>query len=115
MRTRHHRQTIFLGSMVVAVAVVSWARPVYFPSYAEMSSKADLVVLATPVDQRGLPDRATVPGVTRGNDPIAAIQVETTFELQAVLRGEVAEQKTLTLLHYREANPLPKDQLQPNG
>ena len=51
MRTQHHRQTIFLGAVLVAIAVTSWARPVYGPSYAEMSSKADLVVLATPVDQ----------------------------------------------------------------
>jgi hypothetical protein len=80
-----------------------------------MSSKADLVVLATPIDQRTLPDQVEMPGVRRGNDPIPALAIETKFEIQAVLRGDVGDSKTLTLLHYREANPPPKDQPVVNG
>jgi hypothetical protein len=84
------------------------ARPVYAPSLDVMTAKADLVVIATPTDQRALPDKVNLPGVMRGNDPIPAIEVETTFAIQAVLHGQPADPKTFVFVHYREANP-PKD------
>jgi hypothetical protein len=66
-----------------------------------------MVVLAEPIDQRKLPTQVNLPGILQGNDPIPAIQVETTFSITAVLHGDAAEQKTFVLLHYREANPTP--------
>jgi hypothetical protein len=111
---RHFLQIILAACAVFAMTIVTSARYVYFPSYAEMSSKADLIVLATPIQQQTLPDKVDVPGVRRGNDPIPAIKVETKFEIQAVLHGDPEDQKSLTLLHYREAKPLPKGQPQGN-
>jgi hypothetical protein len=42
-----------------------------------MTEKSDLVVIATPVARKELPDRTVMPGVFRGNELIQAIQVET--------------------------------------
>jgi hypothetical protein len=111
---RRVQQGCLIGCVLLLIATAIRARPVYAPSLAEMSGKADLVVLATPIDQRTLPDRVEMPGVRRGHDPIPALAVETKFEILAVLRGD-GDAKTLTLLHYREANPPPKDQPVLNG
>jgi hypothetical protein len=96
------------ASLFLAAVVAILARPVYAPSLAEMSNKADLVVLASPIEQRTLPDQVEMPGVRLGNNaPIPALKVETKFEIQAVLRGKVDDPKVLVLLHYREVNPAP--------
>jgi hypothetical protein len=113
MGIQHRLRVTVIATLVLVFCGTALARPVNFPDYPEMTAKADLVVLAMPIDQRVLPDKATVPGILRGNDPIPAVEVETTFEIQAVLHGKIdKDKKTLVLLHYRETNPPPKDQPQ---
>ncbi len=99
-----------VGSFVILAisGIVALARPVWIPGYKEMTEKSDLVVIATPVARKELPGRTVMPGVQRDNKPIPAVQIETTFHIAVVLRGQVpAGQEQFTLLHLLDADPPP--------
>ena len=76
-------------------------------SYEKLVAGADLVVIATPTAARDTKEPAVVPGVSRdGADgrlaPVAAVGVETTFKVEAVLKGEAKDLKEFVLYHLRE-------------
>jgi hypothetical protein len=78
----------------------------WLPSYAELVAKAEAVVIAAPVERKEVPGPATLPGVTRGNDPIPAVEIRTTFVVSAVLSGSaLALGSSFELQHYRESEP----------
>jgi hypothetical protein len=75
------------------------------PSYEAMWREAEVVVIATPVERREV-GRAVLPGVSGGEgEPIAAIEVETTFRVSVALRGRVGAGGELRLVHFIEAEP----------
>src|SRR5688500_12358904 len=93
--------------LAAAAAAVCLARPVPAWSYERLVAGADLVVIATATATRDTKEPAVVPGVSRaGADgkpaPVAAIGVETTFTLQAVLKGEAKDLKEFVVYHLRE-------------
>jgi len=95
----------FLAALAVAAACAlpSFARLVASHTYEEMSKEADLVVIAVPVSTRDTTERANLTNIA---PRLPVIGVETTFEISALLKGELraapAEQKkTLVLHHYR--------------
>ena len=69
-----------------------------------MADKADLIVVAKAVEVRDTGVKTTVPNVRRGNDEIPAVDMETTFEVSAVLKGAM-EGKRLVMVHLREERP----------
>ena len=76
------------------------------PDYRRMADKADLIVIATPIDRRGLKELTTIPGMRRGNDPIPAAIVLTTFSPVVSLRGKLPKgQETFVLHHLRHIDP----------
>lgn len=92
---------IGLASAGAVHAYLTW-----LPSYAELAAKADAVVIATPVDRKELPGTAVLPGVTRGSDPIPAVEIRTSFVVSAVLSGSLLTSGgRFELQHYRETEP----------
>lgn len=75
-------------------------------SYHVLTEQADAIVIAVPVGRRELPQPAQLPGVKRGNEPIAAVEIRTEFLVLAVLTGNVlASGETFEFQHFREAQP----------
>lgn len=72
--------------------------------YDELTRQADLIVIATPLSVRDTGQKTTIPGIRRGNDPVPAIGMETTFDVVAVLKGDSGGKK-IVLYHLREENP----------
>jgi hypothetical protein len=86
----------FLGASCVS------ARPVRVWKDAELWSEAEVVVLAMP--------RATKDVVARADDPRPDywVDVETTLDVQVVLKGEAGGEVTLRHARYRDGTmPLP--------
>jgi hypothetical protein len=76
-----------------------------YPSYDSMAARSDLVVIATPLARQEQVAEAQLPGVSQGpnREPVPAVEIETTFTVLAVLRGdEKLTSSTLALVHYRE-------------
>ena len=76
-------------------------------SYDALTSQADLVVIATPVTVKDLGESTILPGIQAlGADgkakPVAAIGMETTFNIEVVLKGTWPINHLL-LYHLREA------------
>lgn len=86
------------------------AREILVPSYQEMLSKSDLVVIANPISKtKDTKEEGFLPGIFLQEEDgkqsrIKAIGVETEFAVLAVLKGD-ATMKRFTLHHYREAQP----------
>ena len=102
-----HGLLCVLLCVVLAAAGVCPGRPVPAWSYEKLVAGADLVVIATPTATRDTKEPAVVPGVNRaGPDgqpaPVAAVGVETTFKVEAVLKGEAKDLKEFVLYHLRE-------------
>ncbi len=73
--------------------------------YASLQGLSDAIVIAIPIERRELDIAAELPGVKRGNAPIAAVEIRTTFVVVAVLRGKgLAAHESIELRHYRERN-----------
>src|SRR3954454_4619753 len=91
--------------VLIAVSSLADARPVRNWSYEELLAESDVVVIATPTASQDLKEPAVVPNVVQAGEdgkskPVPAIGVETTFEVQAVLKGERKDLgKGLTLYH----------------
>jgi hypothetical protein len=69
-----------------------------------MTAKSDLVVIATPLSRQEQSGEAQLPGVRQGpnREPVPAVEIETTFSILAVLKGdEQLTGGTLALVHYR--------------
>ena len=92
---------------VLGAATATHARPVPAVTYPQLT-RDYLVVIATPVGQRELPERTVLPGVSRAGKPIPAVQVETTFEVVTLFRGDPPPQGRFVLLHFREAATPPE-------
>ena len=61
------RRALFALAVGASAALpTAHARPVRTATCSELARSADLVVIATPVAQRELPERTVFPGVTRG-------------------------------------------------
>ncbi|MGV3721600.1 MAG: hypothetical protein ACO1SX_11880 [Actinomycetota bacterium] len=110
------RARFCLAALAVTVVYLlpAHARPVAFRNYDQLTREADLVVIASPTATRDTPERRDLPGISPA---IPVIGVETTFQVAAMLKGEVNlgptdKSKPLTLHHYR----LPDNSvISPNG
>jgi hypothetical protein len=100
---------IFIMSSVIPSQ--SQARPMTMLSYQELLDKSNLVVVAVPTTKTvDTKEVSFLPDIGRQDkngkqSNITSIGVETVFEVSAVLKGDKTR-KTLTLHHYREAQPL---------
>ena len=104
-----HVRLCVLLCVVMAPAAVSPARPVPAWSYEKLVGGADLVVIATPTATKDTKEPAVLPGVSRpGPDgqpaPVPAVGVETTFAVQAILKGEAKDLKQFVVYHLREGD-----------
>ncbi len=109
-----HYLALILAAGVLALAAVNSsptpsARPVVAWDYEKMKDAADLIVIATPLVTRDLKEKTTLPGIEEiGPDnqsrPVAAVGVETNFEIQTTLKGETPLNRFF-LHHLRLANP----------
>jgi hypothetical protein len=102
-----HVLVCILPCVVLAAAAVCPARPVPAWSYEKLVAGADLVVIATATAARDTKEPAVLPGVSRaGADgklaPVPAVGVETTFKVEAVLKGEAKDLKEFVVYHLRE-------------
>jgi len=66
-----------------------------------MADKSDLIVLAKVVEVRDTGVATTIPNIARGTLPIAAVEMEATFEVSAVLKG-THEKPRLVFVYLRE-------------
>lgn len=101
-----------LRNAVVMVAMLFCSAPsvvhgymTSYPGYDSMAAKSDLVVIATPRSRQEQSGEARLPGLSQGpnRDPVPAVEIETTFSILAVLKGD--EKLTggdFALVHYRE-------------
>jgi hypothetical protein len=67
----------------------------------QIADRSDLIVMAKAIEVRDTGIQTTVPNIKRGNDSVGAIEMETTFEISAVLKGKI-EQARLVFCHLRE-------------
>lgn len=100
--------------LLLAGTVPAFARPVAFRNYDQLTAEAELVVIAAPTAIRETPERRDLPGIAPA---MKGIGIETTFEVSAVLKGELpaapaSKPKSLVLHHFRL--PLPNVPV-PNG
>jgi hypothetical protein len=90
-------------ALAIAGTLPALARPVAFRNYDQLTAEAELVVIATPTAVRETPERTNLPFLA---PPLKAIGVETTFEVSALLKGELPDvpagkPRRLVLHHYR--------------
>lgn len=112
MSTRRTRLYLSALALAGACALPAFARPVPFRNYDQLTAEAELVVIASPTAVRELPERSDLPSIAPA---LRAIGMETTFEVSALLKGEIrgtpgGKPKTLVLHHYRlpaSAAPIP--------
>lgn len=90
---RHSLSALAFTCVVLSLTSAGGARPVALSSYREMYKRADIVVIATPTDTRDLSQR-------RKLLDLPAVGVETSFKVQALLKGRV-KGNTIVLHHYR--------------
>jgi hypothetical protein len=96
----------FALSALLAVTCLCYARPVRHWTYEQLAGEADLVVIATPTETRDK-DKTVIPNLQRAGAggqgvPVAAIGIETRFDVLAVLKGD-KELKDFRLYHLKEA------------
>jgi len=72
----------------------------------QIGDKSDLIVMAKVVEVRDTGVRTTIPNIARGNVPIAAVEMEATFEVSAVLKG-THEKPKLVFVYLRQAKHEP--------
>lgn len=101
---------LITGTCLLATAYAATARPVAAWNYEKLNREADLIVIATPINTRDLDEKTVLPGIEEiGADgqphSVAAIGVETNFEIQTTLKGAVPALNRFFLHHLREATP----------
>lgn len=95
-----------------ATGLPAQARPMAYWPYDKLTSESDLIVIATPVTVKDTGKKTELPGGIRmtGEDnlpkPIPAIEMEATFEILSVLKGE--EKNKEFVFHYLRQEPPPK-------
>lgn len=103
MSTRRTRFCLSALALAGASTVPVFARPVLFRNYDQLTAEAELVVIAAPTAVCELPERSDLAHIAPA---MRAIGMETTFEISALLKGELrsppgGKPKTLVLHHYR--------------
>lgn len=92
--------------MVGVFAHIALARLAILPDYKTMVEDAQLILIGTPISRTEMVDLTAVPGVRRGNDPIPAVAIKTTFFPVTILKGSLPKgEKELVLHHLREKKP----------
>ena len=101
MRTR-----LVVTGLGLVFAVPLQAYITSLPSYEQLAKEAEAIVIAVPIERNELSGPAALPGVKRGNDPVPAVEIRTTFKVSAVLNGDaLAVGDSFALRHFREKNP----------
>ena len=92
---------------LLLIVSVCFARPVQVFDYEKMTAKANLVVIATPVEIKILEEKGDLPGVRWNNQPIRVLGLETTFEVSVCFKGKLplTKKPRIVLHHYRLKNP----------
>jgi hypothetical protein len=98
---RHHWKLLVVLLVLSAAGERASARLRQLWTQQQMTDKADLIVIAKAIDVRDTGAKTTVPNIARGNESIRAVEMETTFEVSAVLKGK-AEGARLVFCHLRE-------------
>lgn len=97
------------GMSGLLLAVLTPAALAYLtvdPDYGTLAKKAQLIVIATPTARVEMTERTTIPGVRRGNSPVSAVAIDTTFSPIAILKGSHSiEDESFVLRHLREVHP----------
>src|SRR2546421_4782719 len=96
------RLVVAIMFILGAVSMPAFARLRQLWSEQQIADKSDLIVMAKAVEVRDTGIKTTIPNIRRGNDPVGAVEMETTFEVLAVLKGKI-EGARLVLYHLREA------------
>ena len=104
MRTRYSSIALFL-SLVVVVAADAGLTVSY--TFAQLMERADLVVVAIPLETRETSERTELPDIWTSlpdgaKAPIRVGGVETVFKCLLVFKGACPPDSVLTLHHYRE-------------
>jgi hypothetical protein len=97
-------KTIATIWLILATGASMWARPVPYWPYDKLTREADLILIGTPVSVRDTGEKTTLPGISRNNQPVGAMGMETTFEVLAILKGPDTL-KQIRFHHLREATP----------
>ena len=98
-----HRAMILAVALLLSVAVNQRAqgRIRQLWTQQQMVDKSDLIAMAKVVEVRDTGVATTIPNISRGTDPIAAVEMEATFEVSAVLKGK-HEGPRLVFCYLRE-------------
>ena len=110
MKNIHQIATLF--ALAIIIGSSAQARPMAHWPYEKLTAEADLIVIATPTAVKDTGTKTELPGGIRmtGEDnvprPIPAIEMEATFEVLAVLKGEVGKE---LIFHYLRQEPPPKE------
>jgi hypothetical protein len=99
-------------ALTLTCALPALSRPVAFRNYDQLTAEAEVVVIASPTAVRDTPERSELPYIAPA---MKAMGVETTFEVVALLKGELrpktaGKPRSLVLHHYRlagSAAPIP--------
>ncbi len=97
-------KTIATLWLILTTGVTLCARPVAYWPYDKLTAEAGLIVIATPLSVRDTGQKTTIPGITRGDQPVAAIAMEATFEVLATFKG-AQSLKTIRFHYLREVAP----------
>ena len=89
--------TLF-ASLLLVISIS--ARPVAIWPYDKLTEEADVIIIATPTSSRDTSEKTTFPG----QSSVAAVGVETTFDILSVLKGEKGL-KTIVFHHLRAEKP----------
>jgi hypothetical protein len=92
--------------VTAAVSAPALARIRQHWSEQQLVDKSDLIVMAKAVEVRDTGIKTTVPNIARGTEPVAAVEMETTFEVSSVLKGKL-ETARFTFHHLREVKAEP--------
>lgn len=105
MPTPRTRRTLIVLALALAVAgtLPALARLVAYRSYDQLTAEAELVVIAAPTAVQETLERTDLPFLS---PPLKVIGVETTFEVSALLKGDLppvpaGKPRHLILHHYR--------------
>jgi hypothetical protein len=103
------RALLALLAALLVAAAPSTARAADPVDYNKLKAQADLIVIATPLSVKDLGENTFLPDIQQmGPDgkpvPVAAIGMETNFEVELVLAGNWPANR-LVLYHLREASP----------
>jgi len=104
---RRKNALLLLFFVFIVIYGFCLARPVQSFSYKKMSSDANLVVIASPIETKELDEIIDLPGIMQDNKPIKAKGLETTFEVSVCFRGklEKVQKSKIVLHHYRLVEP----------